>query len=166
MDRNVDIAVLLTEEQKRRLTATLYRYPPLSIGWMELIELVELWGDENLAPFLWSHLKASTEGSRLGANLLMRKLATLLKNQKALELTEKYEDTVNSMRWPEQEAIFQRFIEVIERAGAPRPFEIKNEPEKPDDPPLQQSAIGGTRLVAMLFAFAVLLGVVAVFRRR
>jgi len=65
----------------------------------------------------------------------MRELATLLKNQQALELIEKFEDPID--KDPEKEAqrewgrraTLQRFIETIERSGAPRIVEINNEPE-------------------------------------
>jgi hypothetical protein len=168
----VDFTALLTKEQKVRLTAALYRASSLSNGVMDLIKLVESWGDENLVPFMWSYLKASKKDSPWETNDLMRELATLLKNQEASELTEKFESAIytNSLdeaqREQERKAILQQFIEAIERTGAPRTVEINNEPEQPDDPPLQRSAKGGIGLGATLLAIAFLLVAVTAFRWR
>src|SRR5262249_22749497 len=113
----------------------------------------------------------------------MRKLAILLKNRKALELTEKYDsETYRTRSYEEKEEILRQFIKAVERAGAPRQVEIKNEQEKPVDPPrqveiknepeksvdqpLQRSAKGGIGLWATLLAFTVLFVVVAAFNRR
>lgn len=168
----LDLTALLTKEQKGRLTAALYRASSLSSREMDLIGLVEIWGDDNLVPFMWSYLKASKTDSHWETSRLMFKLATLLKNQEASELSEKFEKVIYSNskeeaeREQEKKAILQQFIESIERSGAPRTVKIKNEPEKPDSPPLQRSAKGGTGLRATLLAFAVLLVVVAAFRWR
>ncbi|MBO0727465.1 MAG: hypothetical protein J2P52_17835, partial [Blastocatellia bacterium] len=116
--------------------------------------------------------KASKKDSPWETKNLMLELATLLKNQEAMELTEKFEGVIYSnlvrddQREQEGKAILQKFIEAIERAGAPRTVEINNEPEKSDDPPLQRSAKGGIGLWATLLAFAVLLVAVTAFRRR
>jgi hypothetical protein len=106
---------------------------------MELIELVEFWGDDNLVPFLWSYLKAFKKDDSWEIKNLMRKLATLLKNQEALELIDKFNISIYK-RWlneaqvmQEGKAILQQFIEAIERSGAPRIVEINNEPETPAD---------------------------------
>ena len=135
----VDLTTMLTEDQKRRLTAALYRSSSLSNGGMELIELVEFWGDDNMVPFLWSYLKAFKKDDSWEINNLMRKLATLLKNQEALELIDKFNISIYK-RWlneaqvmQEGKAILQQFIEAIERSGAPRIVEINNEPETPAD---------------------------------
>jgi hypothetical protein len=168
----VAFTTMLTKEQKGRLTAALYRVSSLSNGGMDLIELVELWGDENLVPFMWSYLKASKKDFPWETEGLMRKLATLQKNQEALELAEKFESAIytnsqeEAQSAQERKAILQKFIEAIERAGAPRTVEINNEPEKPDDPPLRQSAKGGIGLGATLLEFAVLLVSAAAFRWR
>jgi hypothetical protein len=168
----VDLTAPLTEEQKGRLTAALYRASSLSNGVMDLIKLVESWGDENLVPFMWSYLKASKKDSPWETRSLMRELAALLKNQEAMELTEKFEGVIYSnlvreaQREQEGKAILQKFIEAIERTGAPRTVEINNEPEKPDDPPLQRSAKGGIGLGATLLAFAIVLVAVTAFRWR
>jgi hypothetical protein len=168
----VDLTALLTEEHKGRLTAALYRASSLSNGVMDLIKLVESWGDENLVPFMWSYLKASKKDSPWETKNLMLELAILLKNQEAMELTEKFEGVIYSnlvredQREQEGKAILQKFIEAIERTGAPRTVEINNEPEIPDDPPLQRSAKGRTGLGAPLLAFAILLVAVTAFRRR
>jgi hypothetical protein len=182
LEGNVDFSALLTEEQKNKLAAILYHSTP-SIRGTELVEVGALLGDENLGSLLWSHLKAADQNSIWDAWHPMRKLAILLKNQEAWKLTEKYDAmTYETKFYEEKKAIWRQFIKAIERAGAPRPFEIKNEPEKPDDPPrpaeiknepekpvdppLQRSAKGGIGLGATLLAFAVLLGVVAAFRWR
>jgi hypothetical protein len=139
---------------------------------MDLIKLVESWGDENLVPFMWSYLKASKKDSPWETQNLMFELATLLKNQEASELAEKFESAIytNSLEEAQREqeikAIFQKFIEAIERTGAPRTVEINNEPEQPDDPPLQQNAKGGIGLRATFLAFAILLIAVTAFRWR
>jgi hypothetical protein len=165
----VDLTTLLTEDQKRRLTAALYRASSLSNGGMDLIELVELWGDDNLVPFMWSYLKASKKDFLWETHTLMRKLATLLKNREALNLIEKFESGIYSnqeeeaQREQERRAILQQFIEAIEHSGPPRTVEINNEPERPDDPPLQRSAKGGTGLGAKFLAFAILLVAVTAF---
>jgi hypothetical protein len=110
------------KEQKRKLIAILYRPSPIPLGVEELVELLELCGDENVAQFLWSQLKATTEDSSWEAMYLTHKLAILLKNQEALELSEQYEDSIRSMgSYKEQEAILRQFIKVIERSGPPRP---------------------------------------------
>jgi hypothetical protein len=168
----VAFTTMLTKEQKGRLTAALYRVSSLSNGGMDLIELVEKWGDENLVPFMWSYLKAFRKDYPWETEDLMRKLATLLKNREALGLIEKFESAIytnpeeEAQKEQERKAILQQFIEAIERAGPPRTVEINNEPEKPDDPPLQRSAKGGIGLGAPLLAFAVLLGAVTAFRWR
>ena len=168
----VDLTAPLTEEQKGRLTAALYRASSLSKGLMDLIKLVESWGDENLVPFMWSYLKASKKDYPWETWSLMRELAALLKNQEAMELTKKFEGVIYSnpereaQREQENKAILQKFIEAIERTGAPRTVEINNEPEIPDDPPLQRSAKGGIGLGATLLAFAIVLVAVTAFRRR
>lgn len=169
----IDFTVLLSEDQKRRLTAALYRTSSLSGGVMELIQLVELLGDENLVPFMWSYLKAFKKDHPWETNALMHKLANSLMNQEALELIKKFDcgDYANTEERArieqERETILQHFIQAIERSGAPRIVEINNEPETPaDSSPHQQSAKGGTGLRAMLFAFAILLVPVAAFRWR
>jgi hypothetical protein len=168
----VDLTAPLTEEQKGRLTAALYRASSLSNGVMDLIKLVESWGDENLVPFMWSYLKASKKDSPWETRDLMRELATLLKNQEAMELTEKFEGVIYSnpereaQREHENKAILQKFIEAIERTGAPRTVEINNEPENLGEPPLQRSAKGGIGLGATLLAFAIVLVAVTAFRWR
>lgn len=168
----VDLTALLTEDQKRRLADALYRASSLSNGGMELITLVELWGDDNLVPFMWSYIKAFKNDDPWETHGLMRKLATLLKNQEAMELTEKLESWLISgrggeaQRKQESKAILQKFIEAIEHSGPPRTVEINNEPERPDDPPLQRSARGGIGLGITLLAFAILLVAVTAFRWR
>jgi hypothetical protein len=168
----VDLTSLLTKRQKGRLTAALYRISSLSNGGMDLIELVELWGDENLVPFMWSYLKASKKDYPWETVNLMRELATLLKNQEAMELTEKFKSVIypnpesEAQKEQENKATLEKFIGAIERAGAPRTVDINNEPEKPADPPLQRSAKGGIGLGATLLAFAVLLVSAAVFKWR
>jgi hypothetical protein len=134
----VDLTTLLTKEQKGRLTAALYRASSLSSREMDLIELVEIWGDDNLVPFMWSYLKASRTDSHWETSRLMFKLATYLKNQEASELSEKFEKVIYSNskeeaeREQEKNAILQQFIESIERSGPHGTVEINNEPEKPD----------------------------------
>jgi hypothetical protein len=126
----VDLTALLTKKQKGRLTAALYRVSSLSNGGMDLIRLVELWGDKNLVPFMWSYLKASRKDYPWETVNLMRELATLLKNQEAMELTEKFNCVIypyperEAQREQENQAILQKFAEAIERAGAPRTVEI------------------------------------------
>src|SRR5215831_7953642 len=126
----------------------------------------------NLVPFMWSYLKASKTDSQWETSRLMYKLAILLENQEASELNEKFEKVIYSnsleeaQREQERKAILQQFIESIERSGAPRTVEINNEPEEPDDPPLQRSAKGGIGLGATLLALAVLLVAVTAFRWR
>lgn len=182
LEGNVDFSALLTEEQKNKLAAILYHSTPSFSGTV-LVELGALLGDENLGSLLWTHLKAANDNSIWGAWHPMRKLAILLKNQEAWELTEKYDQDTYRMKFDEEKkAIVRRFIKAVERAGAPRPFEIKNEPEKPADPPrpaeiknepekpigqpLQQSAKGGIGLRGTLLAFAILLVAVIAIRRR
>jgi hypothetical protein len=128
----VDLTALLTKKQKGRLTAALYRASSLSNGGIDLIELVEIWGDKNLVPFMWSYLKAYKKDYTWETKDLMRKLATNLKNQEALELTEKFKSwnytSPESEAQGEQEnkAILQKFLETIERSGPPRTVEINN----------------------------------------
>src|SRR5215831_768336 len=101
----VDLTAPLTEEQKGRLTAALYRASSLSNGVMDLIKLVESWGDENLVSFMWSYLKASKKDSPWETKNLMLELAALLKNQEAMELTEKFERAIytNSLEEAQRE---------------------------------------------------------------
>ena len=159
----MDFTTLLSKDQKRRLTDALYRVSSLSNGGMTMIELVELWGDENLIPFMWSYLKAFKKDYPWETENLMRELATLLKNQEALGLIEKFESGIytdpekEAQRELERKAILQKFIQAIERAGPPRIVEINNEPETPPDPsPHQQNAKGHIGLISILLAFAVL----------
>src|SRR5262245_33042914 len=166
-DRNeetVDLTTLLTEDQKRRLTAALYRASSLSNGGIYLINLAELWGDDNMAPFMWSYLNAYKKDAPWETKTLMHKLATLLKNREALEMVEKfdtgiYTNLIKEDRGEEsRKAILQQFIEAIERSGAPRIVEINNEPEPPaDSPPHRQNTEGKLGMMAMLLALAVLL---------
>jgi hypothetical protein len=128
----VDLTTLLTEEQKGRLTAALYRASSLSSRDMDLIRLVVMWGDDNLVPFMWSYLKASKTDSHWETSRLMYKLATLLKNQEASELVEKFDKVLYSnsieevQREQEKKAILRQFIESIERSGAPLTVKINN----------------------------------------
>jgi len=179
---DVDFSGLLTEEQKNKLAAILYHSTPFFSG-MALAEFGALIGDEILGSLLWSHLKAADQNSIWDAWHPMRKLAILLKNREAWKLTEKYDaGAYQSKFYEEKEAILRQFIKAIERAGAPRPLEIKNEPEKPDDPPRpaeiknepekpidpppQRSAKGGIGLGATLLTFTILLVAVIAFRWR
>jgi len=101
---------------------------------MAMIGLVELWGDENLIPFMWSYLKALKKDDPWETRNLMLKLATLLQNEEAVELIEEFKTGINwfpektAQIEQERMATLQRFIETIERSGAPRIIEIKNEP--------------------------------------
>ncbi len=170
-EETIDFTALLSEDQKRRLVAALHRSYSLSNGVLDLIELVELWGDDNLVPFMWSYLKASRKDFPWDTRDLMLKIAILLKNQEALELTEKFESGIatdpekEAKLEQERKAILQQFIEIIERAGPPRIVEINDEPETPVEPvPSQQRAEGKVGLMTTLLVFAILLIAIPAFR--
>jgi hypothetical protein len=155
--KTIDFSVMLTLYQKRRLADSLYSAYSISAGVWELIELVEIWRDENLVPFIWSYLKAFKGDDSWETGRLMNKIATILNNQEALILAEHYGGMIHlaqeneAQRSQMAQAILRRFIEAIERSGAPNTVEINNKPERePDSSQYQQDTDGRTRLSAIL----------------
>jgi hypothetical protein len=160
-EKTIDFYVMLTQDQKTRLADTLYNAYSISAGVWELVELVELWEDENLTPFIWSYLTAIKIASRGDQSWyierLMRKLATRLNNREALRLVEMYESLSDwdrekeSQRLERNQEILRQFIEAIERSGPPNTVEINNKPEiKPDSSQYQQDTESKTGLSAIL----------------
>jgi hypothetical protein len=160
-EKTIDLSNLLTRDQKTRLANTLYNAYSISDGVWELIELVEVWEDENLTPFIWSYLtaiKIARRGDEFwDIERLMRKLATRLNNQEALGLGERYENLSawdrerESQRGERNQEILQQFIEAIERSGPPNTVEINNKPEmKPDSSQYRQDTESKTGLSAIL----------------
>jgi hypothetical protein len=132
-EETVDFTKLLTEEQRRRLAEALYRSSSLSDGGIRLIEVVELWQDETLIPFLWSYLKASKQDDYDITEELMRRIATALNHQEALALSEQFSKLLYQSFIDEQASaqkyrnLVREFITLIECAGPPGLVEIKDE---------------------------------------
>ena len=139
---------LLAAEQQRRLAEALYRSSSLSDGGIRLIEVVELWQDEALIPFLWSFLKASKQDDYYITKELMRRITTALNYQEALALTEQFS------KLPYQSFINEQSARstLIECAGPPRLVEIKN-----GSPPTAQAPSNGTSIWISSFSLAGLL---------
>lgn len=134
--RLIDFTTLLSPEQKQRLAAALYRSPALTRGTDELLDLVDLWGDDGMPLFLWSYLQAGKKDHPYQTHRLMTKLAKALNNQAALKLAEQFGKIVCIEQGLEHRALREQFIALIEQAGAPPLVEINNDaPPAPERPP-------------------------------
>jgi hypothetical protein len=148
-ERTIDFSAMLSLDQKRRLMNSLYNANSISAGGFELIELVEIWGDENLTPFIWSYLKSFKNDHLWNTKRLMTKLATSLNNYWARKLAERYDSLIDTdqegaaIKLEFNQAILRQFIVAIERSGPPRTIEIKNQPEPATESKMGLHAFSG-----------------------
>jgi hypothetical protein len=132
-DVSVNFTSLLTEEQKRRLTAALYGSPSINAEEMELIELVREWKDQNLTSFLWSYLKAFRADSPYITADLMEHLALALSNEEVLAVAEELRrtdraETDDATSEGIRKSFLEKFIAIIEKAGPPPTMELSSAP--------------------------------------
>lgn len=83
-------ALLLTEEQKRRLATALYSIPAAMESDIYLVEVVESWNDPGLTKFLVEQLTKMKDNPPLLAEDFMRVLARVLNDKELESLVEEY----------------------------------------------------------------------------
>lgn len=114
-----NFAPQLSRSQKKRLAIALYRSPVIDKGELCLVNLLELWGDPQLAPFVFAYLKGVKDSSPNGTiPPLMTIVAKAARSSEGLELARRYlellciADQADTLR-----TTLSSFISDIEQAG-------------------------------------------------
>ncbi len=115
-------ASLLTQEQKERLLKALLISPLIEGRDMELIRLMELWGEKRACPFILAWLKNFDDAPESPTIQLMHILARMVGSERGSKLASEY----GNLGWETEESgsldsqrkeVLEKYIKVIEREG-------------------------------------------------
>lgn len=115
-DREIQLASLLTPDQKKRLSSVLFN-GEMDINSRLLIRIVRHWDSEKLIPFLIEQLRRNEEKPPLWSQLIVATLRELIDDERVSESAEEfinkalYEDLQNELEEDEKEEVVRTHSE-------------------------------------------------------
>ena len=103
-DSGANFSALLTDKQKDRLKEALYKTTELKEGDVELLQLVNIWKDKQLVPYLVWQLRYIEADPPVMAAMIINTLAELLKDKDINDLSYEYTENASYEDLTEEES--------------------------------------------------------------